>query len=153
MKRAPLVAVALLLGACASPAPSAPPPASAEIPTPLATVRVDDWTATCAGVPADDCQGVAALFVNNLARNSTSVLDESGGQIRVTSRPQCPALPDWADPSACWQATAEVAAGPICMVIARHPREEGAASTFGQVGGDDMTSGQVLTPSAWPTCQ
>lgn len=172
MKRVVFMAVALLVAACASPAPSAPASSSVASSTPTvapssqptagptdlvvsgtgATVQFDGWTATCSDVAADECQGVAALFANNLARSWKSVFDESGGRIRVASRSACPAVPDWADPSRCWQATAQVAAGPICMVIARWPKAEGAVSTFGQVGGDEM-AGPAGPAGRWPTCE
>jgi hypothetical protein len=171
VKRAAFAAVVLLLAGCASTPRSIPasPPAAAATsgvaptgqpstgPTYFVsragpTVQFDGWTATCSNVPADECHGVAALFVNNLAWSGQLVLDASRGQIIVASRSACPALPNWADPSHCWQATARVAAGPVCMVIARWPKAEGAVSKFGQVGGDDM-SGELLAPPGWPTCE
>ena len=159
MKRLAFIAVALLVVACGSPAPSAPTVVASSQPTDIvvsgtgATVRFDDWTATCAGVAAHECEGVAALFANNLARNGKWVLDESGGRIAVEARSACPAVPDWADPRQCWQATALVAAGPICMVIAGWPKADGATSTFGQVGGDEMAGRAGGSPSGWPTCE
>ena len=132
-----VVATALLLvGAC----------------MPEATVRFDGWTATCSWVQADDCKGVAKLFVNNLARNWKGVLDASGGRIVVEAR-ACPGpLPDWADSSTCWQATAAAMRGDVCMVIARNPKAPGAVSTFGQIGGDDMTGLGLRIASDRPVC-
>ncbi|MEO5964130.1 MAG: hypothetical protein ABIR11_01600 [Candidatus Limnocylindrales bacterium] len=96
---------------------------------------------------------IGQLFVNNLARNWKGVLDESGGKIVVKARATCPAsLPDWADNSTCWQATAPAATGDVCMVIARQPKAESAVSTFGQVGGDDMTGRAGGPPSGLPAC-
>ena len=171
MKRMAFAAVAFLVAACASPAPSAPV-SSAVAPSPVtasspptggptdpvatgtgATVRFDDWTATCSEVAADECQGVAALFANNLAFNWKWVQGESGGRIAVGTRSACSGVPAWADPSECWQATAVVAAGPICMVIARWPKVEGAVATFGQVGGDDMAGDVGGPPPGWQSCE
>ena len=172
VKRVVLMAVALLVAACAAPAPSAPVSTSVKSATPAvpsgqpaagptdlvvsgtgATVRFNGWTATCSGVAADDCQGVAALFANNLARSWKAAFDASRGRIVVQARTACPAsLPDWADAASCWQATAPAATGDVCMVIARHPAAEGAVPTFGQVGGDDMTGRAGGPPSGWPVC-
>jgi len=88
-----------------------------------------------------------ALFINNLARSHDSVLTESGGALWVEPRPECPPLPDWADPTQCWQAAAVVADGEVCMIIARGPGSLG----FGQVGGDDM-AGRLVDPPGWPEC-
>jgi hypothetical protein len=116
VKRVAVAAVVLLAAACASPAPPASSSAAALTSTvaptgqPSAgstyvvsragsTVQFDGWTAICSHVAADVCQGVAALFVNNLAWSGQSVFDASGGQILVASRSACPAVPDWADPA------------------------------------------------------
>jgi hypothetical protein len=95
--RAGLAATVLVLAACSAPV----------------TVKIGDWTASCDGVPAGDCQGVAALFINNLARSGASVLRESGAKLSVEPRPSCPAVPEWADPSFCWQASARVSSGTV----------------------------------------
>jgi hypothetical protein len=118
-----------------------------------ATVHFDGWTAACSAVQSDDCEGVAKLFVDNLARSLNGVFDASGGRIVVQTRAACPAsLPDWADGSSCWQATAPASTGDVCMVIARHLKAEGAVSSFGQVGGDEMTGRAGGPPSGWPVC-
>lgn len=172
MKVLAAAAVALLVvGACASPAPTAPasspagtpiqPASNAPSPGPTvlgvsgtgATVRSDGWTSRCSAVQVDDCDGVARLFVNNLARSWKGVFDASGGRIVVEARAACPSsLPDWADSASCWQATAPASTGDVCMVIARHPKAEGAVSTFGQVGGDEMTGRLGGPPAGWPVC-
>ena len=130
------VGAALLLAACAAPI----------------TVKVGDWTASCQGVPADDCEGVAGLFINNLARSGASVLLEGGGKVSVEPRPFCPAVPEWADPTFCWQATAKTSTGIVCMVVARQADPATAGSRFGQVGGDVMTGFLGGPPVGWPTC-
>ena len=129
-----LVAVmVVLLGACATATP----------------VKVGEWSAICEGVGTGDCEGVAALFVNNLAWSGKSVFDQSGGIVSVTPRPECPAVPDYADPAFCWQATALVPSGPICMVVAR--LTVAGPRGFGQAGGDDLT-GRAIGPPNWPIC-
>jgi hypothetical protein len=130
------VGAALLLAACVAPV----------------TLKVGDWTASCRGVPADDCQGVAGLFINNLAWSGAWVLLESGGRLSVEPRPLCPAVPEWADPSFCWQATAKVSTGTVCMVVARQSDPATAGSRFGQVGGDVMTGLGGGPPVVRPTC-
>ena len=124
------------------------PPAADEA---LTSVAVGDWTATCDGVATADCQGVAALFVNNLARGWKRVFDESGGRLVVEPRPDCPPVPSWADASGCWQASAPMSNGVVCMVIDRQspPR---TSHGFGQVGGDDLTGRAGGPPPGWPTC-
>jgi hypothetical protein len=163
MRRLITVAI-VLVAACAAPAPTPnlteaptvdPAPTVAETPEPTATpaavtVRAGDWTATCDGVPDDDCQGVAALFVNNLARNWQWVFDQSGGKLSVEPRPKCPTVREWADPDFCWQATALVSTGSICMVIARQGPARPAG--FGQVGGDNVTGRAGGMPAGWPMC-
>jgi hypothetical protein len=134
--RAGLAAAALVLAACSAPV----------------TVKVGDWAASCDGVPTGDCQGVAALFINNLAWSGASVLRESGGKLSVEPRPSCPAVPEWADPSFCWQATARVSSGTVCMVVARQANPASTWERFGQVGGDDMTGRLGGPPAGWPTC-
>jgi hypothetical protein len=113
-------------------------------------VTVGEWSARCEGVGSGDCEGVAALFVNNLARSWKSVFDQSGGMLSVEPRPDCPAVPDWADPSFCWQASALVWSGPICMVVARQTISRPLG--FGQVGGDEMTGRAGHPATGWPTC-
>jgi hypothetical protein len=146
--------------ACATPEPSptlsaavtrAPATATPTLPaTHVPVLQVGDWSAGCDGVGPDDCQGVAALFVNNLARSQQSVFEQSGGTLSVEPRPDCPIVPDWADPGFCWQASALVPSGSICMVIARQgpSRPDG----FGQVGGDDMAGLAGGPPEGWPRC-
>jgi hypothetical protein len=141
VKRLVAAIVIVLLGGCAAPTPT---------PT-LTTVKVGHWSARCEGVATADCEGVAALFVNNLARSSQSVFDESGGMLSVEPRPDCPAVPDWADPSFCWQATASATSGPICMVVAK--QTVSGSLGFGQVGGDDMTGRLGPAGKGWATCK
>lgn len=148
--------------ACATPAPSpmltaapaiTPAPATAA-PAPTATpapvVQVGEWSASCDRVGADDCRGVAALFVNNLARSKQSVFEQNGGTLSVEPRPDCPIVPDWADSDFCWQATALVSGVPVCMVIARQSPSRPIG--FGQVGGGDMTGQAGGPPESWPRC-
>jgi hypothetical protein len=103
--------------------------------------ELEGWQVTCLDVEFVDCHGVAALFANNLARNWQWVQEQSGGVVTVMPRPACPDFGDTfgatQDPSFCWQASATVADGQVCMVVARqtHPV---MGFEFGQVGGDEM---------------
>jgi hypothetical protein len=116
-----------------------------------AYVAVGSWTATCHEVPLADCQGIATVFVANLARTWQPIFEASGSQISVVARPDCPTVPDWADGWQCWQATASSPTGSVCMVIARLDTPE--ASGFGQVGGDEM-SGRFASPDlSFPDCE
>lgn len=114
-------------------------------------VRVGDWTATCVGVWPADCTGIAAVFVNNLAWSGESVLRDSGGRVSIAPRPDCPVVPEWADGGVCWQASASVPTGRVCMVVARQNVQD--AFGFGQVGGDDLTGRLGGPPPGWPTCK
>lgn len=132
--------VIMVVGACASPSPGP-------------TVRFDGWTADCSTVQVGDCEGVARLFVNNLAWNSRGVLDASGGRIAVEARSACPSsMPDWAESSSCWQASAAGPTGDVCMVVARQADPARAGSAFGQVGGDEMAGRAGGPPAGWPVC-
>lgn len=151
--------VTFVVVACAAPAPSPVPTARTTAPTtaaptkratPAPVVQVGDWSASCHRVGADDCQGVAALFVNNLARSQQSIFEQSGGMLTVEPRPVCPTVPAWADPESCWQATALASGVSVCMVIARQGPSRPIG--FGQVGGDDLTGRAGGPPDGWPTC-
>jgi hypothetical protein len=137
VNRIALAAAAVLLAACIAPV----------------QVKVGDWTASCIGVSQTDCEGIASLFINNLARSWKSVFDESGGRVSVEPRPDCPAIPEWADGSFCWEAEARVSTGAVCMVVARQMDPVKAGAGFGQVGGDEMTGRAGGPPEGWPTCE
>jgi len=155
--------VAVLVTACASPAPSATPVAPIAtarpsiVPTPLVThstvaVRVGRWTATCSNLQQDDCGGVMLAFVQNLARSGGAVLASSGGKVAVAQRSACPPrLEPYVDPTMCWQAWAAGPDATICMVIARSNSAE-AALPFAQVGGDDLSGRALGPPPGWPSC-
>jgi hypothetical protein len=113
---------------------------------------LEGWTPVCGDVPFLDCYGVAALFANNLARNWQWVQAQSGGVVTVRPRPACPDFGDISggmqDPSFCWQATASVDGGHVCMVIARQI-QPAMGFEFGQVGGDEM-AGLAVPPGYKP---
>jgi hypothetical protein len=153
-------AVVVLAASCAAPTPTLTPapavistPASTAPPIPTATPRitvdVGERSARCDGVGATECRRVAALFVNTLAWSGDSVFEQSGGNVTVKSRPECPILPHWADPSTCWQATAVVPDRAVCMVVGR--RTDVSPPAYGQVGGDDLTGRAGGPPKGWPT--
>ena len=105
------------------------------------TLTDGNWTASCMDTAAEDCQGVAELFVNNLARSGESVRLASGGRVIVHPIP-CPELEDWADPNGgCWRAIAPVPpdADRACMVVARQKDSVNGIDGFGQAGGDNYT--------------
>ncbi len=154
-------AVVVLAASCAAPTPtltsapaviSTPAPTATPEPatTPELTVAVGQWSVRCDGIDATECQGVAALFVNNLAWSGDSVFELSGGTVTVQRRLECPVVPHWADPSSCWQATALVPDGPVCMVVGR--RTDVTPPAYGQVGGSDLTGRAGGLPKGWPNC-
>lgn len=102
------------------------------------TVNVGDWSAECVGTSSADCEGVTALFVNNLAREASSVRGATGGRVRVTPR-ACTGAPAWASTERCWQAIAAGGGTRVCMVIAKRDGADGAVGTYGQFGGDDLS--------------
>ena len=97
------------------------------------------WVAECRNVARADCEGIAALFVNNLARNHQWIHDESGGLVRVSPASICPEPPDWAVAGGCWRAEAPAVTTRACMLIARLQDGELATHPFGQIGGDEFT--------------
>lgn len=106
-------------------------------------LEVDGWTVECQVVLEPDCTGVAALFVNNLARNGGWIRDESGGRVRV-SPASCPADPHpdavtYLDLGACWRADAPIPGSRACMLIARQKNPAAVGAPFGQAGGDNYT--------------
>jgi hypothetical protein len=107
--------------------------------TPIPVVIGDEtWTAQCVRVATRDCEGIARLFVNNLARNGGWVGEESGRSVRITPLPVCPPLPEWAEPGACWRAFAPTTSSRACMLIARQ-RKDTTEFGFGRFGGDELT--------------
>ena len=120
------------------------------IPTPD-VVAIGEWSATCNAVEVSDCDGIARVFINNLARNGAWVLKESGGTIAVTLRTNCPVRADSVEAS-CWQASAAIADGRICMLVSRQRGPDPLGVGFGQVGGDDMSGRAGGPPTGWPIC-
>ena len=97
----------------------------------------ETWTAQCLHVATSDCEGIARLFVNNLARNGAWVGDESGaGPHQPVSRVS--ALPRVAQPGACWRAFAPTTSSRACMLIARQLKDT-TEFGFGRIGGDELT--------------
>ena len=90
--------------------------------------NVEGWAAICVDVDLDTCADVAGVALNNLARSQAS------GMGAITERRSCPAAPDWADASRCWQVRTPVNAGEttVCAVIAKRPTLGG----YGQIAGD-----------------
>lgn len=140
-----------VVGASPTPAPATPAGAS-----PVLTVKVGDWSASCEAVEIADCQGAAERFINLLARSWASVFEQSGGLLAVTGRPVCPPVPDWADGSYCWQVSAPGASwsstdAPVCMVIAKRGTDT-RYPPYVQVGGLNGTGRAGGPPEGWPSC-
>jgi hypothetical protein len=107
-------------------------PARSSIPSPWptsTTVMVGEWQASCGAVEPAVCQAVAALAINNLARNRPT------GVLTVESRPACPQVPEWADGSRCWQVYTPVSTGTVCMVVAKRSTDHQYAQVAGDVPG------------------
>jgi hypothetical protein len=92
-------------------------------------VEVQGWPASCADVDRAVCEGVAALAINNLGRNRPS------GVMAVDTRPICPPVPSWADPSHCWQVSTPVSTDTVCMVVAKRSTDGKYAQVAGDVPG------------------
>jgi hypothetical protein len=115
------------------------------------TIETGDqtWTVDCAGVPQDDCEGVARMFLNNLARNGGWIHEESDGRINVAHAAACPDIPEWGVPGACWRVSAPTQTSRACMLMARRKElEQGYA--FGRIGGDQLT-GNFAAPKPGTT--
>ena len=111
------------------------------------SIKVEGWSVDCQIPDQATCKGVVALALNNLARNRPA---NPTGTITVTARGSCPAAPDWADASQCWNAFIPLSSGepPACLVVARRPVLGG----FGQVGGDDYSGLARIGPPPPPGC-
>jgi hypothetical protein len=144
---APQSSSAAAVEGSASPANSPSPTSSPFVPN----LMVGDWSVRCQDLPVTECQGVAALFVNNLARNWASVFEQTSGRLTAVVRPDCPSLPAWADPTRCWQVSGAAASGPVCMVIAKETVPS-RSLPYGQVGGDIYTGRAGPPPTGWPPC-
>lgn len=120
-------------------------------------VGTDTWTASCGTVKEKVCRGVAALFVNNLARQQLLVHEASAGKLAVERRSECPATPKGFRDKTCWQASAEGPDGSVCMVVAQmtEPLREKARSElgYGQIGGDAMAGRAGGPDEDWPRCE
>jgi hypothetical protein len=102
------------------------------------TTGDETWTVDCADVAQDDCEGIARMFINNLARNGGWVHDESGGRINVARAQVCPQIPEWGVPGDCWRVAAPTQTSRACMLMARRKElEQGYA--FRWIGGDELT--------------
>jgi hypothetical protein len=131
--RALVVAALVLIAAC----------------TPV-TMTVHGWSVTCVDTPSAECEGVAAVFINNLARNQDEIREKSGARLRVEPHQACSGSSEWPSGSSCWQATAAVTDGLVCMVIAQRLSGSGTPAGFGQVGGDNLSL--PGNPRSGPPC-
>ena len=104
------------------------------------TISIGQWTAECLGVANDICASVASLAINNLGRNTPSA------PLAIKSRRTCPAAPDWADASRCWQADVRIGSSSVCLVVARRESD----GSYAQIAGD--VPGRAVLPSAPVGC-
>lgn len=135
----------------ASPTAVATPVATlAPFPTPRAvTTGLATWTVACGGTSDKDCDGAVELFANNLARSWQMVLDQSGGRLTVEPR-KCPTF-NGLTAHQCWDVTAVLSTGPMCMVVANganDPRYQG----YFEIGGQDGTGRAGGPRKGWPMC-
>jgi hypothetical protein len=93
-----------------------------------AVITVGGYPVACNGISMETCRRVAGLAINNMAW-----IRPTYGLIHANPRRSCPAVPDWADSSSCWQVYIPFRNGQVCMVVAR-----GFDGHFGQVGGDQI---------------
>ena len=109
--------------------------------------QVEGWTVACEGSDRADCEGAAALALNNLAWRRP---DRPTGVITVRDRGLCPPVPDWADGSRCWDVLIPLRSGepPACLVVAR----AAGGGAFGQVAGDDYSGRAQIGPPPPPGC-
>jgi len=155
-----LVVVAVLVGASLALRPSTPAANVGASPTPVATpapsptpravttVRAT-WTVACGGISDKDCDGAVGLFANNLARSWQMVLDQSGGRLTVESR-ICPTF-DGLTARQCWDVTAVLSSGPMCMVVANGANDPRYPDYF-EIGGQDGAGRVRGSPKGWPMC-
>ena len=108
-------------------------------------VVVEGWLVSCEIADTGACQTIAAAALNNLGRGRPA---EPQGPMVVRARETCPAVPDWADPTQCWEAEIPLGAGarPACLVLARHANGIG----YGQVAGDELSG--IATDNPQPGC-
>jgi len=135
----------------ASPTPVATPIATlAPSATPRAvTTGSATWTAACGGVSDRDCDGAVGLFSNNLARSWQMVFDQSAGRLTVEPR-MCPTF-HGLTARQCWDVTAVLSAGPMCMVVANGANDPRYPDYF-QIGGQDGAGRAGGPPPGWPMC-
>lgn len=128
-------------------------PASTLAPssTPRAvTLGGTTWTVACGGASDMDCDGAIGLFANNLAWSWRMVLDQSGGRLTVEPR-ACPTF-DGLTARQCWDVTAVLSNGPMCMVVANGANDPRYPDYF-EIGGQDGAGRAGGPPKGWPMCQ
>src|SRR5882672_9053893 len=86
--------------------------------------RDGPWTAECLNVATSDCDGIARMFLNNLAANGGWVRDESSGRLQISVLSACPGFPAWAMPGTCWRAAARTQSARACIIVARRKESE-----------------------------
>lgn len=156
-----LVVVGVLVGASVALRPSTTPSAnvgasptpvvtSAPSPTPrTVTTGRATWTVACGGISDKDCDGAVGLFANNLARSWQMVLDQSAGRLTVEPR-MCPTF-NGLTARQCWDVTAVLSTGSMCMVVANGANDPRYPDYF-EIGGQDGAGRAGGPPKGWPMC-
>jgi hypothetical protein len=128
----------------ASPAPTVPSPTPRAITAGRAT-----WAVACGGIADEDCDGAVGLFTNNLARSWQMVRDQSAGRLTVEPR-ACPTF-NGLTARQCWDVTAVLSTGSMCMVVANGANDPRYPDYF-EIGGQDGTGRGGGPPTGWPMC-
>jgi hypothetical protein len=156
-----LVVLAALVGSSLALRLAGPAALVGASPTPVATVAPSPtpravttggatWTVACGGTSDQDCDGAVGLFANNLAWSWQMVIDQSGGRLTVEPR-MCPTF-DGLTARQCWDVTAVLSSGPMCMVVA-HGANDPRYPDYFEIGGQDGAGRAVGPPKGWPMCE
>lgn len=146
-----LIVVPPMLRRSDSPAIIGGPSASVEsslIPRVIMTGELT-WAVTCGATSDSDCDGAVELFANNLARSGQQIFDDSGGRLGVMPR-DCPTR-NGLTARRCWDVTAILPSGPLCMVVA-HGATDPRYPAYFQIGGQDAAGRGGSPPDDWPLC-
>jgi hypothetical protein len=144
-------APAAIVGASPTVVATTPLATAASTATPRAvTTGSLTWTVACGGASDADCDGAVGLFANNLAGSWQGVHSQSGGRLTVEPR-MCPTF-DGLTARQCWDVTAVLSSGPMCMVVA-HGANDPRYPDYFEIGGQDGADRAMGPPKGWPMCQ
>lgn len=132
-------------GATSTPELTAGATEDATAPPLIVTAGRASWVVACGDANVEHCEGAVELFSNNLGRSWATVLEQSNGRLTVEPR-ACPAL-EGLTVERCWDVTAVITDGPLCIVVATGADDPRAAEYF-QIGGPAL--GSAVQPSPEP---